>query len=227
MSVVLYRVGGCVRDKLMNVKPKDIDFAVEASSFDEMRDYISSRGTIFLEKPEFFTIRAKIGGESADFTLCRKEGFYTDGRRPDSCTIAGIREDLSRRDFTINAIAENVETGEIVDPFFGRIDIDRKMIRCVNQTEDRFTEDSLRMLRAMRFSITKGFHIHSDIERCFNLDRFVNLLQNVSVERIREELVKCFTFSTPATIAKLNEFPKLRDFMFANGNLILIPTIRN
>ena len=164
---------------------------------------------------------------AADFVLARKDGAYTDGRRPDEVMAGTIYDDLARRDFTMNAIAENVETGEIVDPYLGRVDIDFKFITCVDNPIDRFTEDSLRMLRAIRFSITKGFYIQSNIEDCLDDYKFVDLLKNVSVERIREELVKCFAHSTPDTIAALNRYPKVRDFIFASGNLILVPTIRN
>ena len=229
MSIKYYLVGGAVRDKLMGLKPKDLDYSVECESYEAMRDDIIARcGTIFLETPKYFTIRAKMPVlGAADFVLARRDGMYTDGRRPDEVSAGTIYDDLARRDFTMNAIAENVETGEIVDPFDGRIDIRRKVIKCVGDPYDRFTEDSLRMLRAIRFSITKGFDINSEIRDCLNDRMFVSLLQNVSVERIREELFKCFTFSTFDTIATLNDFPRLRDFVFASGNLILIPTIRN
>lgn len=229
MSIKYYLVGGAVRDKLMNLKPKDLDYSVEAPSYEAMRDDIIARsGTIFLETPKYFTIRAKMPKlGAADFVLARKDGAYTDGRRPDEVSAGNIIDDLSRRDFSINAIAENVETGEIVDPFDGREDIILKVIRCVNNAETRFTEDSLRMLRAIRFSITKGFEINGEIVYCLNNYKYVDLLKNVSVERIREELVKCFAHSTPDTIAALNRYPKVRDFVFASGNLILVPTIRN
>lgn len=229
MSIKYYLVGGAVRDKLMGLKAKDLDYSVECESYEAMRDDIIARGgTIFLETPKYFTIRAKMPKlGAADFVLARKDGAYTDGRRPDEVMAGTIYDDLARRDFTMNAIAENVETGEIVDPYLGRVDIDFKFITCVDNPIDRFTEDSLRMLRAIRFSITKGFYIQSNIEDCLDDYKFVDLLKNVSVERIREELVKCFAHSTPDTIAALNRYPKVRDFVFASGNLILVPTIRN
>lgn len=229
MSIKYYLVGGAVRDKLMGLKPKDLDYSVECESYEAMRDDIIARGgTIFLETPKYFTIRAKMPVlGAADFVLARRDGMYTDGRRPDEVMAGTIYDDLARRDFTMNAIAENVETGEIVDPYLGRVDIDFKFITCVDNPIDRFTEDSLRMLRAIRFSITKGFYIQSNIEDCLDDYKYVNLLKNVSVERIREELVKCFAHSTPDTIAALNRYPKVRDFIFASGNLILVPTIRN
>jgi tRNA nucleotidyltransferase (CCA-adding enzyme) len=224
-----YLVGGAVRDKLMNLKPKDLDYSVEAESFEAMRaDIIARGGTIFLETPQYFTIRAKmpILG-AADFVLARYDGQYTDGRRPDEVKAGTILEDLARRDFSVNAIAENVDTGEIVDPYNGRENIINKIISCVRNAEDRFTEDSLRMLRAIRFSITKGFTMDDEIISCLTNPNLVNLLDNVSFERIREELFKCFNFNTFETIKTLNNFPLLRDFCFSRGNLILVPTLRS
>ena len=109
----IYQVGGSVRDEFLNIKSKDIDYAVEADSFGDMRKYMIDNGyNIFLETPQYFTIRAKFPDSHecnhlvADFALCRIDGQYSDGRRPDKVHRATIHEDLSRRDFTINAIAK-------------------------------------------------------------------------------------------------------------------------
>ncbi len=146
MSITLYKVGGCVRDKIMGIAPKDIDFTVECSSFAEMEEYIKKEGgVIYQSKPEFLTIRAKVWGINADFVCCRQEGNYSDGRRPDEVKIGTILQDLSRRDFSINSIAEKVvdgvDTGEYIDPYNGVGDIAKKIIRCVGKPEDRFNED--------------------------------------------------------------------------------------
>lgn len=216
--VKLYRVGGCVRDKILGIKSKDIDFAVEAKSFDEMRNHIISMGgKIFIEKPEYNTIRAHLNGEDADFVLCRKDGKYSDGRRPDSVEIGTIFDDLARRDFTMNAIAEDVETGELIDPFGGVNDIKENLIRCVGNAKDRFSEDSLRMLRAIRFAITKNFRLDYMIVGMLNDEEMCAKLQNVSPERIREELNKCFDKSTYQTLAYLHKFEFLEMFCFTRG----------
>ena len=106
-NIRFFYVGGCVRDSLLGQKAKDIDIVCLAPSYRDMRDYLLNCGCqIFVEKPEFFTIRAKhptLG--YADFSLCRKDGFYSDGRRPDNVEIGTLFDDLSRRDATINAIA--------------------------------------------------------------------------------------------------------------------------
>ncbi len=223
--VKLYRVGGAVRDHFLSIRSKDIDFAVEANSFEEMQQYIEAHGKIFLSKPEYFTIRAKVNGEDADFVLCRKEGEYTDGRRPDSVQIGDIYDDLARRDFTVNAIAID-DQNNLIDPYNGRQDIDQGILRCVGKTEDRFTEDSLRMIRAIRFAITKDFTIHDDIHFCLLDYQFVKKLRNVSVERIREELNRCFVFDTKKTFHKMMNYDLLFDFIFGEMKLKLESTMK-
>lgn len=130
-SIKFYQVGGSVRDSFIGLKSKDIDYAVEAPSFDAMREAIKERGgEIFLETPQFLTIRANVPGMGAcDYVLCRKDGEYVDGRRPETVTAGTILDDLARRDFTMNAIAI-AEDGTILDPFDGRKDIsqDRKSV---------------------------------------------------------------------------------------------------
>jgi tRNA nucleotidyltransferase (CCA-adding enzyme) len=224
MTVQIYKVGGAVRDKFLGVKAKDFDFAVEAPSYDAMRDHIAANGKIFLEKPEYFTIRAKMGGVDADFVLCRKEHGYSDGRRPDSVSAGDIYDDLSRRDFTVNAIAIRVADGEVFDPHSGIDDIKDRIIRCVGHAEDRFTEDSLRLLRAVRFSITKGFEMSIDIQEFLNIKRKVQMLENVSKERIREELNRMMKFDTLATLKMFERFPHLRDVVFSDDTLWLEAT---
>lgn len=226
MTIQFYKVGGAVRDQFLGVRSKDIDYAVEAPSFEAMHDHIAQRGKIFLSKPEFFTVRAKIDGEDADFVLCRREHGYTDGRRPDLVTAGDIYDDLSRRDFTVNAIAIRVSDGAVFDPHQGIVDINDRKIRCVGRAADRFSEDSLRMIRAVRFAITKAFAL--DVEIQFALeDRFLlSKLANVSKERIREELNRCFRHDTLETLRTFEKFARLRDVVFADPDLWLEATNR-
>jgi tRNA nucleotidyltransferase (CCA-adding enzyme) len=229
MKTKFFLIGGCVRDEFLNVQSKDTDYAVEAVSFAEMREAIIERGgQIFLESPEYFTIRAKVPKlGAADFVLCRKESGYSDSRHPDNVEVGTLLDDQSRRDFTINSIARDADTGEIFDPFNGRADIAAKLIRCVGEPEQRFAEDKLRLLRALRFAITKGFLIESRAYRCLECPVTVAGLKGVSKERIREELLKCFEFDTAMTLRYLNDFPYLSQACFGAGKLALKPTIRN
>lgn len=218
----VFEVGGCIRDKIMGLKPKDLDYAVEAPSWEAMREYITERGEIFLETPKYFTIRANIPSlGAADFVLCRKDGEYTDGRHPDTVEIGTIYDDLARRDFTMNAIARDIKTGVILDPFEGQKAIEDKLIICVGEAKDRIREDSLRMLRALRFGVTKHFDIHEDIEDILASD--YELLKNVSEDRVREELHKAFKFDTMRTLSYLWKYVELTDFIFSHFNIRLVP----
>lgn len=222
-----YQVGGSVRDLLMGAQSKDIDYAVEAESLTAMREAILARGgTIYLETPEFFTIRGSIPELGpCDFVLCRKEGNYIDGRHPGLVESGTIIDDLARRDFTMNAIAIGPE-GEVLDPHEGKADIQNKRIRCVGDTWTRFTEDGLRMLRAVRFSITKNFYLSGDIDDLLADEEFFEpRLKGVSTERIREELMKCFSFDTNLTLDKFGDYPRFRRFVLSMPGLWLKPTL--
>ena len=228
MEIKMWEVGGHVRDSLLGIESKDIDIAVEAPSWEVMREFVQKNTQkIFLEKPEFLTIRAMgFDGLPKDFVLCRKDGDYSDGRRPDSVEPGTILDDLQRRDFTVNAIARNVETGEIFDPFDGVKDIKSMYLRCVGDTKERFDEDALRILRAIRFHITKGFLLSDDISRVL-CDSYYwpSKLAAISVERIREEMLKCFRHSTPVTLRFLGDIhPQMVSAIFGD-DMWLKPTM--
>lgn len=217
-DVKVYQVGGSVRDTFLQRKCKDYDYAIEAESYDHMKEFIISQGAeIFLEKPEYFTIRAKWcppGFDkpiACDFTLCRKESSYSDFRHPDNVEPGTILEDLSRRDFTMNAIAFDIFNKKIIDPYNGRLDISRKKIVTVGNAVDRFNEDALRILRALRFSIQLDFGIESLTSMAI-YDLKV-LLKHLSPERIRDELYKMFSHDTNKTILQIIIY-KLSDYVF-------------
>lgn len=221
MNIKYYKVGGCVRDQIMGIPSKDIDYSVEAPSYEAMRDDIIAKGgKIYLETPQYTTIRAKFLGDDADFVLCRKDGQYKDGRRPESVSIGTLYDDLARRDFTMNAIAID-ENGEMIDPFNGVEDIQVGIIRCVGSV-DRLYEDSLRMIRAIRFCITKNMAMDIDIMDI--LETKYHLLENLPVERIRDELYKMFDCNTIETMNILNTYSGIRDQIFKR-NIQLVPTI--
>jgi tRNA nucleotidyltransferase (CCA-adding enzyme) len=227
--IKIYHVGGSVRDELMGIPRediKDLDFAVEAPSFAAMREHILSLGgNIFQEREIFLTIRAKVPElGAADYVLCRKDGFYSDARRPDSVSVGTLFDDLARRDFTVNAIAKDL-AGNLIDPHGGIEDVHRRVLRCVGIAEERFREDALRLIRAMRFTITKGFDLDEDIERCLDDSNLLNLLDKLPDERIREELVRCFAFSTTDALEFLERFYMLRRKLFTSKALWLKPTM--
>jgi tRNA nucleotidyltransferase/poly(A) polymerase len=239
-----YEVGGCVRDRRMGVKSKDIDYSVvmEPSDFpakgttavvptpyDVMVKSLQDMGMrIFYDNDgpvgaKFFTVRAqapkdfpKYPGRALDFVLARKDGDYSNGRSPESVEVGTLMDDLRRRDFTMNAIAED-QDGNIIDPFDGVADIDEGVIRAVGSAQARLSEDSLRAIRAMRFAVTKGFRIDKELE--FAMSSF-GVLENisgtaVSDERIKDEVEKMFAHSTMETLAMFNRFPALTAAMFS------------
>lgn len=231
----IYEVGGAVRDDLLGVESKDIDYAVEIGSFDELQTALKDMGFTFYQvKPEFYTIRAmapkgsKLGNRHsvADFVMCRKDGPSTDGRRPDFVEPGTILDDLARRDFTMNAIARDTDTGDLIDPYGGVTDIEHGLLRFVGDPMQRISEDGLRVLRALRFQVTLGVTMHEATRRAVESHYAVSMLASVSIERTREELEKMFGYDT---IASLGLFAKLgsafQTATFRDG-LRLFPSLR-
>jgi tRNA nucleotidyltransferase/poly(A) polymerase len=238
-----WEVGGAVRDGLLGIHSKDRDFVVvdrEATvlstveeSFAALEGFLEAEGfKVFLSKPEFVTIRAKFpaghmhAGLDADFVLARKEGPYSDGRHPDWVAPGTLSDDLARRDFTVNAIASDGR-GRFVDPFGGKADLARMLLRCVGSAEERLHEDALRALRAIRFRVTKGFEWDRDLTDALGSTWLPPLLASVSAERRREELERCFRVDTLETLNILTTFTT-RDFRFAlfDGGLRLSATMK-
>lgn len=189
-----YAVGGCIRDSIMGRKPDDWDITTSASPgqvkglFDHTIDTGIQHGTVtvMLEREGF------------EVTTYRIDGKYEDGRHPKEVTFTpDLTEDLKRRDFTINAMAYNDRAG-LVDVFGGAEDIGRKIIRCVGDPKERFKEDALRMMRAVRFSGQLGYEIEADtLGAIRELNRS---LIHVSAERIQAELVKLVTSPHPENL---------------------------
>jgi len=236
-EVNIYLVGGAVREIVRGFpeKVKDWDFAIEAESFDKMRDWIKYQGfEIFVETPQYMTIRARaskpfifagmdMSGRTFDFALCRTDGEYSDGRRPDTVEVANLESDLSRREFTMNAMAMG-EDGKIIDPFGGQEDIRLKEIKLVGGPE-RLMEDPLRMLRAIRFSLQLDFYIDDEIWAFLYKWENAVLLKKVDENRIRDELTKCFKKDTLETLRTLQGLPHLQDYIFRETNIWLKPTV--
>lgn len=179
-----YVVGGCVRDSIMEKTPHDWDICTSAtpevvkSLFSHTTDYGMKHGTItvFADK------------EGYEITTFRAETDYSDHRHPDTVEfVADLKSDLSRRDFTINALAYNNES-QLIDMFNGLDDIRNQMIRCVGNADERFKEDALRILRALRFAATLGFDIEDKTSEAIHYN--VHLLKYIAEERKRDELMK-------------------------------------
>jgi tRNA nucleotidyltransferase (CCA-adding enzyme) len=183
-----YIVGGCCRDSILNRPIHDWDICTSATPEQVMEifkdEYIIPTGL------QHGTVTIMLNGTGYEVTTFRQDGDYSDGRHPDSVKFTNsLIEDLSRRDFTINAMAYNDKDG-LIDPFGGLDDIENKLIRCVGKAEDRFNEDALRMLRAIRFACQLDFEIHPSIGWQIGYTDMVNKLNNISVERINSEFVK-------------------------------------
>lgn len=214
METRTFLVGGAVRDAILGQESKDLDFAVEAPSFEAMRDMVVAEGhRIVDERPEFLTIRAVVGKDhplrevtnAVDFVMCRKDAATGDGRRPDFVEPGTILDDLARRDFTVNALAQDVATGEILDPFGGGEDLHRGILRFVGEPEDRIREDGLRVLRGFRFMVTKDLVAAPRTMDALAGPVATEMLHAVSVERIREELNKMLRADPMRTLNLLNE----------------------
>lgn len=179
-----YFVGGCVRDWLMNAIPHDFDITTNATP-DEIKAVFSSYRTI-LTGEKHGTVTVVSRGENIEVTTYRIDGEYTDSRHPDKVRFTkNVEDDLSRRDFTMNAICYN---GRFVDPFNGKEDIENKIIRTVGDADKRFREDALRIMRALRFSATLGFEIEEETKK--SIHKNAQLLKNISAERLYVELSK-------------------------------------
>lgn len=181
-----YLVGGCVRDAMMGIAPHDFDLTTDATP-DEMLDVFADY-RIIETGLKHGTVTVVSDGENVEITTYRIDGEYIDNRRPEDVTFTrSLNEDLSRRDFTVNAFAYSPYSG-LVDIFGGRDDLKNRLIRCVGEADKRFGEDGLRILRALRFSSCLNFGIHRDT--ALSIHRNKHLLQNISAERIYTELRK-------------------------------------
>lgn len=200
----IYRVGGSIRDEFLGLNNSDIDFCVEASSFEEMVKYLGQKYTITRTFPEYGTCKTK---ERIDFALCRLE------INNQIIGATTIKEDLARRDFTVNAIAQDIETKEYIDPFNGFDDIKGKILRVIGSI-DRLKEDPLRILRAMRFHITKHLSFEDQIDQALKNSDFINTLERIPTISMRQEMNKCFKFSSLDTLSFLNRYPLFYDQLF-------------
>ena len=197
-----YLIGGCVRDLIRDVKPKDWDVTTNANPTEIIAlfpktFYENEYGTVGVVNesiPEGDIEKGTL--RVVEVTPYRKETTYSDFRRPDEVVFSGnLHDDLLRRDFTMNAIAYSVAKNEIVDPYLGQEDIERHLIRSVGKPEDRFHEDALRVMRAVRFGAELGFAIEKD-----TLDavvKFAHRIEKIAAERVRDEFIKMIMSERP------------------------------
>ena len=190
-----YAVGGCVRDSLLGLTPHDWDLCTSALPRQVLDRF--GKEQCIPTGLQHGTVTVKYGGKLYETTTFRTEGSYSDGRHPDSVAfVPDVKEDLARRDFTINAMAYSAEEG-LIDPFGGQEDLARGLVRAVGVPHQRFTEDALRILRLYRFAARFGFEIdpatgQAARELCAHLDC-------VSTERITEELTRLLAAPKPGT----------------------------
>lgn len=229
-----YLVGGCVRDLLLGREPKDWDIATDATPEETQKLFPES-----VYENEFGTVGVKTGSEDpklkiVEITTFRTESGYSDKRHPDEVRFAKtIEEDLARRDFTMNAIAMDM-AGGMVDPYGGAEDIKSGVIRTVGDAEERFGEDALRLMRAVRFATELGdldFKIEAETEEAIH--KLSPLLKDIATERVRDELVKMmFTPRAADGIELLEEvgllqyvLPELREGIGVGQNLHHVYTV--
>ena len=246
MKTKIFEIGGCVRDELLGLHTKDIDFTVvidqrgENLSVDEgwafMKHFLLNEGfKIFLETKDCFTIRAMFPkghqheGLVADFVMARKEVGYIPGTRKPILELGSLEDDMMRRDFTVNAMAKD-ENGNIIDLFDGQRHLEWKVLMTPLDPMKTLMDDPLRLLRAIRFSITKRFQIDGAVWKAMFQPQLMDKLEKVvSQERIREEVTKMMKHDTVSTLRLLQEIdkrePRLLEIIFGN-DMWLLPTTK-
>lgn len=220
-----YPVGGCVRDLLLGREPGDVDLCTSARPEQVMALFSHAVPTGL----QHGTVTVPTENGNVEVTTFRREGGYADSRHPDTVSFdVGLREDLSRRDFTVNAMALSRE-GEVIDPFGGREDLEKKLIRCVGEADRRFSEDALRMLRAVRFAAQLGFTVEETTAAALSRNAF--RAEKVSRERIKVEMEKTLLSPRPQMIGSMVEtgllnhlypFPRGLDY----SGLTALPPVR-
>ena len=238
----MYEVGGKVRDEILEIESKDVDYVAVPgedllkdvnsahSMFNILEGYLKEEGfEIFLLTLDCFTIRAKFPqghkySGVADFVMARKEIGYIPGTRTPLVVPGTLYDDLERRDFTLNALAKD-DDGNIIDYFGGLEHLRKGYLKTPVDCKITFDDDPLRILRAIRFCITKGFFISPYMAGVMQDYDYETKMPVVSVERIREELYKCFKHDTIKTLKTLHEFPALRNYIFKENILWLKPTL--
>lgn len=212
-----YAVGGCIRDSILNREPNDWDITTSATP-DEVKKLFRHTVDTGLQHG---TVTVLIKKECYEVTTYRIDGEYEDGRHPKEVNFTSqLSEDLKRRDFTINAMAYNDSQG-LVDLFGGRRDLELGIVRCVGDARERFTEDALRIMRAVRFSAQLGYEIEA--ETAAAIKELAPTLNRISVERIQAELVKLLVSPHPEYIWKMYEMGMTKVFLPEFDKMVKTP----
>jgi poly(A) polymerase len=190
----LWEVGGSVRDSILRRQSHDIDLTTDALPH-QIEAMLDGMGSIYTIGKKFGTIALNYDRSTIEITTFRKEVYHNGTRRPTVTFGTTLQEDLSRRDFTVNAIARNALTEEVVDPFGGLKDIKNRIIRCVGKDDDRFNEDPLRMLRAVRLACELSFKLNVKVNH-------PEWLSRIPAERIQDEFSRMILTKNPARAVK-------------------------
>lgn len=197
-----YLVGGAVRDMLMKKEPSDFDVATNA----EPEQVVKIFKKVIPTGIAHGTVTVHFLKNEIEVTTFRTESDYSDGRHPDKvCFTRNINEDLSRRDFTMNAIAASLKDGSIIDPFNGQSDIKKKIVKTVGNPYERFMEDGLRPIRAIRFSSKMKFKIEEETLNAISNKKILEKVKTISLERFRDELLKLLASEKPSYGFKIME----------------------
>ena len=211
-----YWAGGCVRDKFLGLEPKDYDVATNALP-DQIQEVFGRRKTLAIGAS--FGVITVLGPPSAgqiDVATFRQDAQYSDGRHPDHVTFTSAQEDASRRDFTINGMFFDPLKDQVIDHVDGQVDLEQKVIRAIGDPQLRFSEDKLRILRAVRFAATLDFQIEAETRSA--VEQFANQLQVVSAERITAEMERMLTHANRQLAVQLLEEIGLLAIIFPEGD---------
>ena len=192
----IYLVGGAVRDGILGIETKDFDFTTNASSEDSIKMLNKNDYKTTEIGRAFGTIETTVGDYSIHITTYREDKYNKDSRKPEIKTSGELETDLSRRDFTVNAIAYDINNSEIIDPHGGLKDLSEGLIRTPDTADISFSDDPLRMLRACRFVSTHGFTPNNELFKA--ISKNVERIEIVSTERIRDEFTKLLTGKEPS-----------------------------
>lgn len=226
MALHMFPVGGWVRDGILGVESKDLDVTVvHPDGLASLADALESEGFgVHHVAEETFTCRARLPENlreifdtgDIDVVLARVDGPSSDGRHPDWVRPGTLMDDLARRDFTVNAIAMDHD-GSLIDPFDGAADIAARRLRFVGDPMQRIREDALRVLRALRFEVSKGFEMDADTFDAVNSELAAEMLAALPIERVDTEVSRLLQADSLAGMALLLQVDNLHDAIFRDG----------